>query len=52
MLGSYFILIEVLAQAHDNSIWITQFIKAMRDEEGKMIKNAHIIGTIKVWINS
>lgn len=30
------------------SVWITQFIKAMRDEEGKMIKNAHIIGTVKV----
>jgi len=33
--------------AIDMSIWITQFIKAMRDEEGKMIKNAHILGTIR-----
>ena len=33
--------------AIDASIWITQFIKAMRDEEGKMMKNAHLIGTIR-----
>ena len=33
--------------AIDASIWITQFIKAMRDEDGKMLKNAHLIGTIK-----
>lgn len=33
--------------AIDASIWITQFIKAMRDEEGKMMKNAHIIGTLR-----
>lgn len=32
--------------AIDASIWITQFIKAMRDEEG-MMRNAHIIGTIR-----
>ena len=30
--------------AVDASIWITQFVKAMRDEEGNMIKNAHILG--------
>jgi 5'-3' exonuclease len=33
--------------AIDMSIWITQFIKAMRDEEGNMVKNAHIIGTLR-----
>jgi DNA excision repair protein ERCC-5 len=33
--------------AIDVSIWIIQFIKAMRDEDGKMVKNAHIIGTMK-----
>jgi hypothetical protein len=33
--------------AIDASIWITQFIKAMRDEEGKVIKNAHLIGTLR-----
>lgn len=33
--------------AIDVSIWINQFIKAMRDEDGKMIKNAHILGTMR-----
>jgi hypothetical protein len=33
--------------AVDVSIWITQFVKAMRDDDGKMIKNAHLIGTIR-----
>ena len=33
--------------AIDASIWITQFIKAMRDEDGKMLKNAHIIGALR-----
>lgn len=33
--------------AIDMSIWLTQFIKAMRDEDGKMVKNAHIIGTLR-----
>lgn len=33
--------------AIDMSIWLTQFIKAMRDEEGKMVKNAHLIGTLR-----
>jgi DNA excision repair protein ERCC-5 len=40
--------IETLASnvlAVDASIWLTQFIKAMRDDEGNMIKNAHLIGT-------
>lgn len=26
---------------------IVQFIKAMRDEEGKMVKNAHLLGTMR-----
>eukprot|EP00603_Paraphysomonas_imperforata_P013960 CAMPEP_0114475252 /NCGR_PEP_ID=MMETSP0104-20121206/14035_1 /TAXON_ID=37642 ORGANISM="Paraphysomonas imperforata, Strain PA2" /NCGR_SAMPLE_ID=MMETSP0104 /ASSEMBLY_ACC=CAM_ASM_000202 /LENGTH=182 /DNA_ID=CAMNT_0001649729 /DNA_START=70 /DNA_END=614 /DNA_ORIENTATION=+ len=42
--------IETLAGktlAIDASIWITQFIKAMRDESGKVMKNAHIIGTLR-----
>lgn len=42
--------IETLAGktlAIDASIWITQFIKAMRDESGKVFKNAHIIGTLR-----
>lgn len=33
--------------AIDMSIWLTQFIKAMRDEEGKMTKFAHLIGTLR-----
>eukprot|EP01041_Mallomonas_annulata_P004934 gene4934-9846_t len=33
--------------AIDASIWITQFVKAMRDEDGKVIKNAHLIGTMR-----
>ncbi|CAM9334587.1 unnamed protein product, partial [Sphacelaria rigidula] len=33
--------------AVDVSIWLTQFIKAMRDDEGKVMKNAHIIGTLR-----
>ncbi|KAJ0396428.1 hypothetical protein P43SY_007753 [Pythium insidiosum] len=40
--------IESLASqvlAVDASIWLTQFVKAMRDDEGNMIKNAHLLGT-------
>ena len=33
--------------AIDASVWIIQFIKALRDENGNMQKNAHIIGTIR-----
>ena len=33
--------------AIDMSIWLTQFIKAMRDDEGNMIKNAHVSGTMR-----
>lgn len=31
----------------DVSIWLTQFIKAMRDSEGNMIRNAHLLGTFR-----
>ncbi|KAG2261328.1 hypothetical protein Bca52824_068407 [Brassica carinata] len=30
--------------AIDASIWMVQFIKAMRDEKGDMVQNAHLIG--------
>lgn len=30
--------------AIDASIWMVQFIKAMRDEKGDMLQNAHLIG--------
>ncbi|XP_031479392.1 DNA repair protein UVH3 [Nymphaea colorata] len=30
--------------AIDASIWMVQFMKAMRDERGEMIKNAHVLG--------
>ena len=33
--------------AIDMSVWLTQFIKAMRDDEGHMIKNAHLLGTLR-----
>ncbi|KAE9351972.1 hypothetical protein PR003_g4628 [Phytophthora rubi] len=32
--------------AVDASIWLTQFVKAMRDDEGNMIRNAHLLGTL------
>ena len=44
--------LENTTLAVDVSIWITQFVKAMRDEEGRPIKNAHVIGTLRprpVW---
>lgn len=28
----------------DASIWMIQFMKAMRDERGEMVRNAHILG--------
>ncbi|RLN48932.1 hypothetical protein BBJ28_00003276 [Nothophytophthora sp. Chile5] len=31
--------------AVDASIWLTQFVKAMRDDEGGLIRNAHLLGT-------
>ncbi|CAL0318694.1 unnamed protein product [Lupinus luteus] len=30
--------------AVDASIWMVQFLKAMRDEKGEMIRNAHLLG--------
>ena len=33
--------------AVDASIWIIQFIKAMRDDNGEAIANAHILGFLK-----
>ena len=30
--------------AVDASIWLIQFMKAMRDEQGEMVRNAHIVG--------
>ena len=33
--------------AIDASIFLLQFIHAMRDEEGHMVKNAHITGTLQ-----
>ena len=28
----------------DASVWLFQFIKAMRDERGELLKNAHLLG--------
>ncbi|EQC41093.1 hypothetical protein SDRG_02143 [Saprolegnia diclina VS20] len=34
--------------AVDASIWLTQFVKAMRDpEDGSMLRNAHLLGTFQ-----
>lgn len=33
--------------AIDVSIWLTQFVKAMRDDQGKMTPNAHLVGTLR-----
>ncbi|KAF0699792.1 Aste57867_9673 [Aphanomyces stellatus] len=34
--------------AVDASIWLTQFVKAMRDpEDGSMMRNAHLLGTFR-----
>src|SRR6056300_1902906 len=30
--------------AVDASIWLVQFIKAMRDDKGEMLENAHLVG--------
>ncbi|CAB4305551.1 unnamed protein product [Prunus armeniaca] len=30
--------------AIDASIWMVQFMKAMRDEKGEMVRNAHVLG--------
>ncbi|KAJ0047105.1 hypothetical protein Pint_05493 [Pistacia integerrima] len=35
---------------HDASIWMVQFMKAMRDEKGEMVRNAHLIGFFRqIW---
>lgn len=39
--------LENATLAIDVSIWLTQFVKAMRDDEGHPIKNAHLIGTLR-----
>jgi len=28
----------------DASIWLNQFLKAMRDSEGNLLRNAHLLG--------
>ncbi len=33
--------------AVDVSIWLTQFIKAMRDQDGNPIPNSHLIGMFR-----
>ncbi|GMI05259.1 hypothetical protein TrVE_jg3825 [Triparma verrucosa] len=33
--------------AVDASIWLVQFVKAMRDSEGNMNRNAHLLGTLR-----
>lgn len=33
--------------AVDVSIWLTQFVKAMRDTEGNMLRNAHLLGMLR-----
>lgn len=33
--------------AVDASIWLTQFVKAMRDAEGAKLRNAHLLGVLR-----
>lgn len=33
--------------AVDISIWLTQFLKAMRDTDGAMVRNAHLLGVFR-----
>ncbi|GAB0492162.1 hypothetical protein MMPV_003422 [Pyropia vietnamensis] len=33
--------------AVDASIWLTQFIRAMRDADGAMVRNAHLLGVLR-----
>ena len=44
MRGSVFLVQTV---AVDMSIWLTQFLKAMRSEEGDAVPNAHLIGVFR-----
>jgi DNA excision repair protein ERCC-5 len=39
-----FALLLLLLLLPDASIWLFQFMRAMRDERGEMIKNAHLLG--------
>jgi len=39
--------LEGQAVAVDASIWMIQFLKAMRDERGDLIKNAHLLGLFR-----
>ena len=34
----------LICRAVDASIWLVQFIKAMRNEKGEMLHNAHLLG--------
>lgn len=35
---------RLLPTAADASIWLFQFIQAMRDERGDLLRNAHVLG--------
>lgn len=37
-------IVELMENNTDASIWMVQFMKAMRDEKGEMVRNAHILG--------
>ncbi|KAJ8607548.1 hypothetical protein CTAYLR_009491 [Chrysophaeum taylorii] len=39
--------LEHTTLAIDVSIWLTQFLKAMRTDEGEPVRNAHLIGTLR-----
>ena len=44
------VAIETLKEkrlAVDVSIWLVQFIKAMRDDDGRPVQNAHLLGTFQ-----
>lgn len=34
----------MICRLADASIWLVQFIKAMRNEKGEMLHNAHLLG--------
>jgi len=40
----HLILILILILILDASIWLVQFMKAMRDDKGEMVRNAHLLG--------
>lgn len=39
-----FYLFIYMLSIEDASIWMVQFIKAMRDDRGEMVRNAHLLG--------